>query len=146
MDEKLMERVGKKLKEGWIRSSMMIEALGTTERAATVGLEQHVQKMDKEEGCVVFNTNFTGVKEVKHPHPKVEKGYSNVVETEVLTENFEKLVYIVMRYGPTSVEIHEPEKIRIDFGEAQSIVNSLAEMIHNFASAGIGGIIIRGDE
>jgi hypothetical protein len=146
MDEKLKERVGKKLKEGWIRGSMMIEALGTTERAAKVGLEQHVKKMEQEDGCIVFNTNFSGLKEVKYPHPKVEKGYSCVVETEVLTENFEKLLYVVMRYGPTSVEIHEPEKISIDFGEAQSIVNSLAEMIHNFAAAGIGGIIIRGDE
>ncbi len=146
MDSKVMERVKKKLKEGWIRSSMMIEALGTTERAARVGLEQHVDKMKKEGGCIVFNINFSGVKEAKHPHPNVEKGYSNVVELEVLTENFEKLVYVVMRYGPSSVEIHEPENIRIDFGEAQSIVNSLAEMIHNFAAAGIGGIIINADQ
>jgi hypothetical protein len=142
VDGKLGERVAKKLKEGWIHSSMMIEVLAGSEAAATKGLQQHVEKMEKEDKSIIFGKDFSPVTKVDKPLPSLEVGYSHIVELEMLTENFEKLFYIVMRYGPSSVEVHKPESIRLPFGEAQGILNSLAEMIHRYAAAGIGGMII----
>ena len=142
MDSKIKEKVDKKLRDGWIRSSMMIEVLGTTEKAANLGLDQHMKKMEKEDKCIIYNRNLSEIQKAKHPHPKVKLGYSKVIEFEIVTEDFETLIYLVMAYGPSSVEIHEPEKINMHFGEAQSIVNSLAEMIHRYAAAGLGGIMI----
>jgi len=59
-----------------------------------------------------------------------------------LTQNYDKLIYMVMTYAPSSVEILEPGHIKMDIGEAQGVLNSIAELIHKFAAAGIGGVII----
>ncbi|UCD07626.1 MAG: hypothetical protein JSW41_01505 [Candidatus Aenigmatarchaeota archaeon] len=142
MDDKLTEKVNKKLKEGWIKSTMMIEVLAVTEEAAKESLEKHIDRMEKEEKALIYRKNFKKIDKVKNPLPKITEAYSNVVELELLTQNYDKLVYMVMTYVPSSVEILEPGHIKMDMGEAQGVLNSIAELIHKFAAAGIGGVII----
>ncbi len=142
MDDKLTEKVNKKLKEGWIKSTMMIEVLAVTEEAAKESLEKHIDRMEKEDKALIYKKNFKKIDKVKNPLPKITEAYSNVVELELLTQNYDKLVYMVMTYVPSSVEILEPGHIKMDMGEAQGVLNSIAELIHKFAAAGIGGVII----
>ena len=142
MDKMNKEKVKKRLKEGWIRSWMMVEVLATTKSTAEKALEVHIDKIAKENKTEIVQTEFHETKEVEKPLPNVEKGYSCVVEIEMLTENYDKLVYLVMNYGPSAVEILEPKELRIGAGEAQGILNSVSEMIHKFAAAGIGGLVI----
>jgi hypothetical protein len=52
------------------------------------------------------------------------------------------LINIVIVYGPSSVEIMGPKNKEIKVEEIQRISNVLAGIVHQFASAGIGGIII----
>jgi len=142
-EEKIPENIQKKVKkDGWIRSWMMIEVLAVTENAAKSALEKHVEKMRREKKTIIYRKEFHEIKKVEKPIPQIETAYSNVVELELITETYDQLVYLVMNYGPSSIEILEPEKLQIDMGEAQSILNSLAEMIHKFVAAGIGGIVI----
>jgi len=142
-EKKLPEKVQKKLKEGWIQSWMMIEVLAVTEKAARSALERHVAMLEKEEKSMVYRKDFKKIERVVKPLRGIEEAYSNVVEIELITENYEKLVYLVMNYAPSSVEILSPENIKMDIGEAQGILNSLSEMIHKFAAAGLGGVIIK---
>jgi hypothetical protein len=142
MDEKTQKLVDKRLKDGWVRSTMMIEVLAVTEQAAKESLEKHMEKMGKEERVMVYNKKFHKINKVEKPIPRIPEAYSNLVEFELLTENFDKLVYMVMTYVPSSVEILEPKNVNLDMGELQAILNSLADLIHKFAAAGIGGVII----
>jgi hypothetical protein len=139
---KTMERVKKKLKDGWVRSWMMIEVLAVTEDAAKNALKKHTAKLEKENKTIVYNKGFHKITEVDNPTPNIPKAYSNVVELEMVTENLDKLVFIVMTYAPSSIEIFEPKHLKIDSGEAQSILNSISEMMHKFAAAGLGGVMI----
>ncbi len=140
--DKLEEKVKKKLKDGWIKSWMMIEVLAVTEEAAKSALEKHVERMEREDKTIVYKKDFKEIQKVESPQPNIKAAYSHVVELEVLTENYDKLVYLVMSYAPSSVEILEPEYIKMDAGEAQGILNSVAEMLHKFAAAGLGGVMI----
>lgn len=142
MDEKTQKLIDKRLKEGWVRSTMMIEVLAVTEQAAKESLEKHMAKMEKEEKAMIYSKKFHEINKVEKPIPRIPEAYSNLVEFELLTENFDKLVYLVMTYVPSSVEILEPKNMSLDMGELQAILNSLAELIHKFAAAGIGGVII----
>jgi ATPase subunit of ABC transporter with duplicated ATPase domains len=142
MDEKLKEKAEKKIKEGWIKSWMMIEVLAVTKDAAKDALKKHVEKMEREDKTLVIRKDFQKTEEVKNPKPNIEKAYTQVVELEVLNENYDKLMFIVMNYAPSAVEILEPSKINMDVGEAQGILNSISAMIHKFAAAGIGGILV----
>jgi hypothetical protein len=142
MDEKVAERVEKRIKDGWIKSTMMIEVLAVTEKAARNSLKKHVEKMEKEDKVMIYRKDFKKVDKVEEPLPNIPEAYSTVVELELLTQNYDKLVYMIMSYAPSSVEILEPKNIKLDMGEAQGILNSIAELIHKFAAAGIGGVII----
>lgn len=142
MDEKVAERIAKRMKDGWIKSTMMIEVLAVTEKAARESLKKHVEKMEREDNVMVYRKDFKKLDKVDNPFPNIPKAYSNVVELEMLTQNYDKLVYMIMSYAPSSVEILEPKNIKLDMGEAQGILNSIAELIHKFAAAGIGGVII----
>jgi len=142
-DKKLEEKVRKKLSEGWIKSSMIIEALGVTKDAVKTAMEMHVRKIGEERGIIVSKQKFHEIRKVDKPFGNIPKAYSIIVDLEVLTEKYDHLVYIAMNYGPTSIEILEPEHIKIDMGEAQGILNSVSDLVHRFAAQGIGGIVVR---
>jgi SepF-like predicted cell division protein (DUF552 family) len=142
MDEKEQKKADKRLKDGWIKSTMIIEILAVNEETTDSALKAHIEKIEGEDHTMVIDTRFHEVREVPNPMPNIEKGYSKIVDVDVLTKDFDTLVRVVVSYGPSSVEILEPEKIRMDMGEAQGILNSLAEIIHKFAQAGLGGVMV----
>lgn len=143
MGSKTEELVKKRVKEGWIKSTMMIEVLAATKDAAESALKKHIESLEKEKIAFVYKKDFKGTRETAHPYDRSKRAYSNLVEIELLTPKFESLLIIVMNYGPSSVEILEPEKIELKVGEAQGILNSVSEMLHTFASRGAGGVLVK---
>lgn len=135
--------VSKKIKEGWLQARLAIEVLAATRDAAKSALEKHVEALEKERKTVVYKKSFGDIREIANPLPNIPKGWSYIVDLELITQNFETLVYLVVTYGPSAVEIIGPSKIDVSMGEAQAILNSLSEMIHKYAAAGIGGIVIK---
>ena len=136
------DEVKKKLKDGWIKSWMMIEVIAVNKETADESLKNHLERMKKENKTIIIKEDFKGVQDVENPLPDVEKGYSQVVEIELLTQNYEQLMFLTMNYGPSALEILEPDNIKMDLGEAQGILNSISDMIHRFAAAGVGGVVI----
>ena len=134
--------IDKKLKEGWIKSWMMIEVLAATAEAAKSALEKHIGKLEKEKKTAVLKKEFHKTERIENPFPNVPEGYSYVAELEVLTEKFEVLVNLVMNYAPSSIEIMTPQNIKMGMGEAQGILNSLSALLHKFAAHGMGGVVI----
>jgi uncharacterized linocin/CFP29 family protein len=134
----------KKLKEGWIKSWMMIEALAISEDAVKGALEKHVKKMGLEQNVIISRKDFKKIERVEKPFPNssIKEAYSGVVELEILTSDYDKLVFLVMNYAPSAIEILEPKKLSLDAGEAQGILNSLAELIHRFVSMTRGAILV----
>lgn len=142
MDEKQGKLAEKRLNEGWIKSGMIIEVLAITREAAESALRKHIDKMGNEENTMILSEKFHRTLAARRPLPNIDKAYSQIVDVEVLTRNFDQLVRLVVSYGPSSIEILEPERLSIDMGEAQGILNSIAELIHKFAAAGMGGIMV----
>jgi len=133
----------KKVKnEGWIRSTMMIEALAINRDAVKGALEKHVKGMESVKGSYVYKKKFGDIVEVAKPMPNIEKAYSYLVEVELVSRNFESLLYLVMTYAPTSVEILEPKDLKLDIGQAQAVLIAVAEMLHRFAAMNIGAVHI----
>ncbi|MCD6590742.1 MAG: hypothetical protein J7K72_02105 [Candidatus Aenigmarchaeota archaeon] len=142
MDRKLEDEMKKKMKEGWIRTNMFIEAMAISDTAVESALKKHIDRLEKERGVFVYRKDFKEITEVEKPLPNIPKGYSQIVEIELLTENFEKLVHVVFYYGPSAIEVIEPDKIKIGIGEAQGILNTFAMIIHRFAALGGGGLLV----
>jgi len=142
MDKKMEEEIKKRVKSGWIRSSVMVEAMAIDENSAKSALEKLIESLSKEENIMVYKKEFQDAQIVKKPLPNVEEASSVIVEFEMLTLNYDRLLYVVFNYGPSSIEILEPEHIKMDAGEAQGIANSLAAVIHKIASSQIGGMLM----
>ncbi|MFH1236780.1 MAG: hypothetical protein V1648_00030 [Candidatus Aenigmatarchaeota archaeon] len=140
--KKREEEARKRLKNGWIKVGFMIEAMAISKTAVESALKKHVEKMEKEKGVIIIRKEFKPTADVKKPLPNIEKGYSQIVDVELVAESFDKLIYMSMNYGPSAIEILEPNKITMDFGEAQGILNSIASVMHTFAAMRGGGVLV----
>ncbi len=146
MADQNQELAKKRLKDGWIKASMFIEVLSLSEKDAKESLEEHIEKMKKEDKTLFTKIDFLGVKKIDNPVVGVQVGYSSIVHVEFLTQDFEKLLHLGMTYGPSNIEVLEPATIPVTAGEAQAIANSLAGMVHTFARAMKGGMpVLRKD-
>jgi len=136
------EQIAEKLKQGWIQAAMMFEVLAITEEAAKEALQNHIEKMEKDGLVSMIKKEFLPVEKVEKPVQGIETGFSQVCNIELIVKNFDTLVQIVLEFGPASVEILKPDKYQLSAGEAHNILNAMAEMMHRFAAAGFGGIVI----
>lgn len=143
MAENLPENIAKKVKKGWLRAWMMIEVVAVTQEAAKKALEKHVERLAREKKSIVYKRKYHEAKKIKAGFANVPEAYSLVVELELAAQDFDHLFFIVLNYAPSSIEILEPEKYVMDAGEAQGVLNSLADILHRFAASRDGGIVIK---
>ena len=141
-EEKLREEIKKKRKDGWIEAMMAIEALAIKEDTVKQSLEIHIKKLSAVKDALVYEANFSEVKRIENPLKGVEVGYSQIVDVKLFIKDLLTLIKIVMLYGPSSIEIIEPRELKIKIDEIQDIANTLATLIHQFAAAGAGGVVI----
>ena len=113
---------------------------------ARESLKKHLGSVKKMENIKVVQEKYEDVVEVEDA-PKQFKGkkaYSQVCEVDIVVSSVENLVYSVIFFGPSSIEIISPREMKMRFEEVQSMANAVAEIMHRYAAAGAGGIIISG--
>jgi hypothetical protein len=135
------EEINEKIKEGWLKAWMMFEVLAINEKVTKESLESLMNKLEKDSRIKMYKKEFGEIKKVEKPLPNIESGYSLTCEIELISKKFDDLVQIVIGYGPSAIELLEPSKLNINAGEAQAILTSISQLIHNFAAAGVGGIV-----
>ncbi len=138
------ENVAKKVRDGWLRAWLMIEVVAVTPKAAKEALEGHVGRLVKEKKSVVYKKRFHKAEKINVNFANVSEAYSQVAEIELAAQDFDHLFFIVLNYAPSSIEVLEPAKYVMDAGEAQGILNGLADILHRFAASKDGGIVIKG--
>jgi hypothetical protein len=142
MAKDIMEVVKKKMKDGWIKAWMAVEVLAVTKEAAESSLTKHIERMEKDESGIIYKKGFKEPTKVPNPFKKGEDAYSMVVEIELVARRFENLLFLVLNYAPSGVEILEPGEIKLELGEAQGVLNTISELIHKFAAASRGRVMI----
>ncbi|MBI4018729.1 MAG: hypothetical protein HY364_00560 [Candidatus Aenigmarchaeota archaeon] len=136
----MKEEIDKKRKEEWIESWFMIEVMAVDEKVATEALEKHIEKLGKE--AFIYEKLVQEPVKVENPTPRIKEAYSRICEVKLFTKDIESLVRLVMLYGPAAVEILGPKKKAVSMEEMQNISNNIAGVMHQFASAGVGGMVI----
>ncbi len=141
------ELADEKVSGGWLRAWLAFEALAVKADVTRSALDELVGRLDKDQRVKVYKKDFGDMVMRDKPLKNIEVGFSCTVEVELIAKNLEGLFQVVMEYGPSSVELLEPNKISVGAGEAQNIMNTVAAMMHRFAEAGLGGIVfVRGQE
>ncbi len=138
----LKEEVQKRKKDKWIEVWMTFDVLATQKEAADSSLESHIEQLCKAKDVFVFEKSMMESVLVKNPIPKVQEAYSKASSVKAYIKDFTAVVNLIFHYGPSSMEIIQPEKLEIKVDEMQDIANNIAGYIHQYAAAGIGGLVI----
>ncbi|MFB6245356.1 MAG: hypothetical protein ABEJ03_03330 [Candidatus Nanohaloarchaea archaeon] len=125
-----------------IKAWMVFEAVGPREQDVKDSLEEHLNLMSEDEGLEIIEKEFDDISEMKDPHPGLEKGFSQVCESRIEIENLTTLMQTVINYGPTYVQVEEPENLEIPLKDLQGSVQNVVEMMQQYASSGAGGMLI----
>ncbi len=59
--------------------------------------------------------------------------YTSMFEAEVIAKSFHDLVYMILTYGPSSIELIEPSRFELKASEGQAILVDVAEAVHIYA-------------
>ena len=132
---------------------MIFEVQALDKDVCSDALKTHVEKISKRDDARLMDVKYSKINKLDPPEQLkkalaskgVKNLHSQVAEVVVLTKNFESLVHVVINYAPTAVEITAPEKIILSMGDAQHALSNVADMMHKFAAAGIGGMLISGE-
>lgn len=144
-DLKVDELLGK----GWMKVWMIFEVQAADKAVCVSSLKKHIKDMGSLDSVEIIDESFAGVDKIEAPEGLKKRGvnalFAQVSEVTIMARDFEGLVNVVINYAPSAVEIMAPEKITITMRDAQNSLASVADMMHKFARAGIGGVVIKGD-
>ena len=138
----MKEEIAKRRKEKWYELLFSIEVLAIDREVTESSLREHVEKIERSPGLFVYEKNFYDIREVENPLKNVERAYSQVVTMKLFVKDFFTALTAIMLYGPSAVEVLGPDKKEIGISEMQDIANNVASLVHQFAAAGAGGMII----
>jgi len=122
--------VDKELSEGCILARIFIEVQGNDKDTCQKALERTIfDSLASEENVSMINVKFYEL--TSDP----EKSYfSGVVEVKLLLRDFRWFVSVVMRYGPSAIEIIEPHSVKLSLDEMQSLLADVSELSQTFSS------------
>ncbi len=142
----MKDEINRRRKENWFDVWFSIEALAVDESTVKSALEKHAEKLSHVRDVFVYEKQFKEIKKVETPLKGIDSAYSYVVSIKFLAKTLSTLLNTVLTYGPSAIEILGPHKKDVDVGEVQEISNVLAGLVHQFAAAGVGGIVITPEE
>jgi hypothetical protein len=121
---------------------MVFEAVAPSKEELEESLDDHIEKMESEEGLEITEAEVEETEEVENPHPGLEKGFSQVAEVRAEAETFTRAVKTVINYGPTYVQIEGPDRFEMDLPDMQNSLQEVADTVHQYAQMGIGGVLV----
>ncbi|MBU3904671.1 MAG: hypothetical protein KJ906_00785 [Nanoarchaeota archaeon] len=133
-----------KVEHGWIRVWMAFELLAGSNAKATEHMENYLKKIDEDKRIYMYKKEISDVRKIENPLKDVSVGYSIASDIEFAIKSFDDIVQFIIQFGPSAIEILEPNKLELKVGEAQGILNTISQLMHKFAASGIGGILIAG--
>ena len=127
--------------EKYIRAWAAFEVLAINEDKAKESLTNLINKIDQDNKIQVYEKEFSEPVKVENPTKTIKQAYSITCDLKLIAKNIDNLLQFVISYGPSAIEIIEPNEIKMQIGEVQNILNTVSGMMHKFAAAGIGGLV-----
>jgi len=104
---------------------MVIEVLGTPKEHVESTIKQIIEKFREEESVKVIDAKA-------YEAEKIKAFWSTFTDLEFEVENLEKLLTLCFNYMPSSIEIIEPQELRINPNQLSNILNDLMSKLHGY--------------
>jgi len=116
----------KKEVEGKYKVNMIIEGLSSDEGA----LGKEIEILEKK----LKNEKYKILKFEKSDIAKEKDNYTQFFNVDISVPEFSDIVYLIIQYGPSSVELLEPTEVKLNLSEAQEVLNEIASAVHYYVS------------
>jgi len=116
----------KKEVEGVYKINMIIEGISQDEKALEKEMDALESKL-KNEGFKLLKFERSGVS-------KEKDSYTAFFNVDLSVPDFSDIIYLIVQYGPSSVELLEPTEVKLSLSEAQTALNEVASAIHYYVS------------
>lgn len=126
MDSK---EIKEKVKEGWVRASIIFEIIGKPAEHLIDTLKKLVELIGQDKKIIILSDKI-------HDAEKVEDKdvFSSFLELDILFENSRKTVEFVYDYMPASIEVTEPNNFNFKLNEFNGVINDVATKLHQYDS------------
>ncbi len=135
--------IKEKIKSGWIKVWFAFDVVAVKEDVAKNAIDNHIRKLLDLDKVIGYKKSISEPIKVENPSKSIKVGYSSTAEIELLVKSVFDLVNIVIVYGPSAIEILEPDEVKINISDLQNMVNVVSGVMHQFAQAGVGGFVIK---
>ena len=119
------KEISRKVNDGGILGSLILEVVGKPKEYVDQTIDKILTKLKGEAKVTIVKTNKQETKELEG------KIFSGFIEVEVVTETFQKFLDVCYEYGPTSIEIMEPQKYEMDTKSISGVLNDVVTRAHS---------------
>ncbi|MBD3388903.1 MAG: hypothetical protein GF416_07535 [Candidatus Altiarchaeales archaeon] len=117
-----------KMREGGILAKVYLEVQGNDLEAAKKALENTIfNKLGAEENVNLLEVKMYDILKEEGDH------FSGVSEIHLVADDFRHFITTILRYGPSAVEITEPEEVTLNTEQMHNIVADVSDFTHMFS-------------
>jgi hypothetical protein len=134
-----MADIEERMAQGWIKCNMIIEVVGKPKEHVEESLKLILKKLNEEKNVQVLEGKV---------HKPKEQGafFCSFVELELIVKNMAVFTTLCFDYMPSSVEIVQPENMKVKCTEISDFVNDMLAKLHEidmrFKSVNASNIIL----
>ncbi|GAG10274.1 unnamed protein product [marine sediment metagenome] len=126
-----------RLSQGWLRCVFIIEIMGRPAEHISGAMKLVLKGLEKEKGVEIISKKVHKPKKVilkdeknKKKDSKRAELFSTFSEIEFMAESLSRLIGLVFDFMPSSVEILDPQTLKININNSNSLINDLATRLH----------------
>lgn len=120
-----MSHLKEKIEKGAVHAVFIIEIAGRPAEHVEETLKKLVEQFKQQKKIEIINTVF-------HKPEPVETLFSSFCEIEFLADNLSRILELIFDFMPSSVEIIEPEVLRLNAADANALANDLSNRLHQY--------------
>jgi len=114
------------LEEGAVLAKIFIEVQGNDKKTAKQALDVTVKEnLLKEVKAALLEVRMFDLEKYGDKKKSI---FSGVAEVKLLADDFPSFVSLVMRYGPSAIEIIKPQEVRLDYEQMHTLVSDASAM------------------
>lgn len=136
----------KLLSNGWIKAWLVFDTQAVEKKTLEGLLSNLLNKLKIIKEVEVVSDSLTEPELIEPVQRFKDKGikevFSQVLEVELFSKDFETLFYVVLTFGPTALEVLAPKELKVDMRQMQNTLVLVSELMHKYAAAGVGGVML----
>lgn len=128
------EELKEKLSKGYVKAHLIFEVVGKPAEFIEETLKRLITELEKEKGIEILDKKIDKAKpyEVKTESEEKPDLFSAYAETEIFAQNLNRLTQIIFDYMPSSIEVSEPNEVKINCQDVNLLLNELATKLHQY--------------